>query len=118
MKKLYNYLAEITEILDADTFVLKIDVGFNISTKTHVRLYGINCPEISTKEGIAALSFIAPKIKVGDKILIATIKDKNDKYGRLLAIVWYGSDFDKCLNKELLESNNAVEFMQSKTQYW
>jgi micrococcal nuclease len=48
--KPYVYDAEITRVIDGDTFDFKIDLGFSINVKERLRLYGVNTPEIKGEE--------------------------------------------------------------------
>ena len=41
----YTYAARLERIIDGDTAVLLIDLGFDISTSQHVRFKGYNAPE-------------------------------------------------------------------------
>lgn len=46
MTPTYTYSAEVLRVIDGDTLDLRIDLGFRITTKQRVRLFGINTPEI------------------------------------------------------------------------
>ena len=54
---MYEYDATLVRVIDGDTYVLDIDLGFYVHTVQHVRLAGIDCPEHNTPEGIAAAVF-------------------------------------------------------------
>lgn len=77
-------------IYDADTLTLSIDLGLGVSKTETVRLYGIDAPEIrgsSRTMGLEARD--ALRLLVGDsRLRTTTIKDKKDKYGRYLAVLW------------------------------
>ena len=47
---MYRYKAILTRIVNGDTVDVKIDLGFDISTKKRIRLAGINAPESRRKE--------------------------------------------------------------------
>ena len=48
----YTYWATLERVIDGDTVVLNIDLGFNVTlTGVHMRIYGIDCPEKNTEEG-------------------------------------------------------------------
>ena len=48
MNKNYRYKAKLIRIIDGDTIVALIDLGFEIATRKKIRLYGINAPETRT----------------------------------------------------------------------
>ena len=89
---LQYYAAEFVRNYDGDTLTCNIDLGLGVVLQDQsIRLFGIDTPEIrgGTKESKArarrAKSFLASKLKPGDKFLIRTEQDKRGKYGRVLA---------------------------------
>ena len=103
------YNAEVKKIIDGDTLDVLIDLGFKIFKHDRIRLFGVNTPEIRTsnveekKMGLAAKEFVNQwLITVGNKVIIETIIDKGEKYGRILARVW--NEEGKCLNEDLIKS--------------
>src|SRR4030042_4747709 len=59
----YTYFAKLERVVDGDTLLINFDLGFFINLKEKVRLIGINAPEIDTKEGKEAASFIEKELK-------------------------------------------------------
>ncbi len=47
---MYNYNAKITNVVDGDTFDFEIDLGFGITYKNRLRLYGVDTPEVRGSE--------------------------------------------------------------------
>ena len=98
MKDLYCYRAIIKRIIDGDTFVVDIDCGFrNWIIGEKIRLYGINTPEIRTKDkeekakGLISKAEVVKMLPNNTEIIIQTYIDKNkDGFGRILATVWKG----------------------------
>lgn len=90
-KTLYHYNAKVVSVYDGDTCTVDIDLGLH--TWVHeekLRLNRINAPEVSGKErpeGLKSRDFLRSKIE-GKEILLETIKDKQEKYGRYLAEIW------------------------------
>ena len=85
---LYTYkVNQVLRVIDGDTIVVNIDLGFNLSLTQTIRIKGIDAPETRTidyKEkvrGIASKAFAATWFQ-GKQLLIKTTKD--DKYGRML----------------------------------
>jgi endonuclease YncB( thermonuclease family) len=53
----YKYHATAERIIDGDTFLARVDLGFYIFTTIHVRIRGMNAPEMtgaSRQAGAAA----------------------------------------------------------------
>lgn len=120
---LYFYKAEVKKIIDGDTLDIVIDLGFDTLRKTRVRLYGINTPESRTSNpeekllGLAAKEFVEQWIsRNNSKVKIQTILDKNEKYGRILALVW--NDDNKCLNEEMILNGYAREYFGVGDKTW
>lgn len=89
---LYLYKAHVTDVYDADTITVDIDLGF--STWIHderIRLARINAPEVRGKEkveGKEARDYLRKRI-LGKEILLRTIRstkgrDSKGKYGRYI----------------------------------
>ncbi len=91
MKKLFNYNAKVTNVVDGDTVDATVDLGFNVSTNVRIRLAGINAPEMKSSDKLeremAELSkkFLSEKILGKDILLDSTGKDK---YGRWVGILY------------------------------
>jgi micrococcal nuclease len=78
-------------VVDGDTIDVDIDLGFDISFSSRVRLAGIDTPESRTKDkaekvlGLEAKEYVKSKIKDAKDIVIKTEKmDSSEKYGRIL----------------------------------
>lgn len=121
----YTYVANLLHIVDGDTQDFLVhwsrDIGFDIVVrqeyKLRTRSYGINAPEInrpdSREAGLAARDFVVwwfGQYTVGGTCMLVTHKDAKEKYGRYLAEIW-SSDWAHCLNADLLNSGNAVEYL-------
>jgi micrococcal nuclease len=92
---IYIYKAELIRVIDGDTVALVIDLGFDTSRIERFRLYGIDAPEMRTKEGKAAKAWLEDAIRPPEPIYVQTIqlstKSKRDKYGRFLAVLYDGA---------------------------
>ena len=47
---MYEYSCEVKRVVDGDTVDVVLDLGFDISYSTRVRLYGIDTPESRTRD--------------------------------------------------------------------
>jgi micrococcal nuclease len=88
---LYHYKAIITEVYDGDTVTANIDLGFNIWLNDQkLRLYEINAPEvrgIERVQGEKSRNFLRGLV-LNKEVIIETIKDRKEKYGRYLVRIW------------------------------
>lgn len=120
---LHRYAAIVTGVYDADTITADIDLGFH--TWIHgerLRLFGIDAPEIQSREnvnisnqdkrkGIVARNALHEKI-YGKTVEICTIKQKTSnkdiqgKYGRYLARVFFNGEN---INEWLVKNDYAVK---------
>ncbi|OGX11846.1 MAG: hypothetical protein A2351_01320 [Omnitrophica bacterium RIFOXYB12_FULL_50_7] len=117
---LYTYRAWVVNVLDGDTLKVVVDLGFGVRSVQTLRLRGIDCPEIVSKEGKEAKEFVEKTLqipwngergtqaKAGAPILIKTVK--SDKYDRYLADVYLldAKGQEVYLNNLLLEQGHAV----------
>jgi len=106
---MYEYRAKILSVHDGDTCAVVIDFGCRITQEMTLRLYGINAPELSQKPmGQAARDYLRAMID-GKTVLVRTIKDKREKYGRYLAEIFVGDD-PVSVNRKMIEAGHATEY--------
>ena len=109
----YSYAATLVRVVDADTIDVVLDLGFHVTYATRLRLLGLNAPEMSTPEGVAArdwvVSWLARRARDG-RVRVISRKPEGDadKYGRYLAYII--SVDGSCLNKDLLSAGQAVPY--------
>jgi micrococcal nuclease len=106
----YVYHAQVIRVIDGDTIDIDIDLGFDIRVKTRVRMYGINTPEMTSKnleqrnKAEAAKEFLKSLIE-GKEVLLQAFK--HEKYGRYLANVYLG---DLNINQRLISEGYAIPY--------
>lgn len=86
---MYEYSARILSVHDGDTCTALVDLGFRISQEMPLRLNGINAPELSQPGGKEARDYLRSIID-GKQVVIFTVKDRKEKYGRYLADIVVG----------------------------
>ncbi len=100
-KVLYHYNAKIIDVYDGDTCTVDIDLGLHNWIKGEkLRLNRINAPELRGVErpkGLLSRDFLRSLI-LDEEVLIETIKDKKEKYGRYLAEIWLLDNKGKYIN--------------------
>jgi endonuclease YncB( thermonuclease family) len=99
----YLYWAQISNVVDGDTLVMNIDLGFNVIKKQRVRLAQIDAPEMGTDEGKKSYRFLRDLAANLGWLVIRT--NKIDIYGRYLADVFY-------LNKEGRNKGGQIEVFE------
>lgn len=112
---MYEYKAKVVNVVDGDTMDLDIDVGFEITIHTRVRLYGIDTPETRTKDrfekqqGLQAKEFVTNAVD-GKEVTVQT--HSQGKFGRYLAVIYYLKDGEMVnLNKELISTGHAKHYL-------
>lgn len=110
--------ATVLRVVDGDTLMLRLDLGWHISYETRCRLIAINAPELSTDEGVAARLWVIHKLSdagvhpMGSDTPepVTFVSHQLDKYGRPLGQVLVttpqGDSFD--LGLELMNAGHAV----------
>lgn len=82
---MYEYKAKVIRVVDGDTMICEIDVGFSIKIKERIRLRGINTPEVRGTEkkwGLEVKEIVRDIIE-GKDITLQVYK--KGKYGRYIA---------------------------------
>lgn len=105
----YEYQAEITRIVDGDTVHARLDLGCEVRIDLTLRLAGIDAPEMSTAAGHEAKAWLTERLSDlhHPPLLVLTLKDRTEKYGRYLASLWDG---DENINVEMIEAGHAVAY--------
>lgn len=88
---MFQYEAEILEVVDGDTLKVRIDLGFHVYIEETIRLARINTPEtVQYKaQGIfdPAKVFILEHAPIGSVCVVQITR--TEKYGRWLAELFY-----------------------------
>lgn len=114
---MYTYSAKVLNVVDGDTVDLEVDLGFSIKREDRFRLYGIDTPEIRAKDHVEKAAGLAAKARLkdlieGKDVIINTIKDKTDKYGRYLAVITIEDESQLTINinEKLVEEGLAKSY--------
>lgn len=111
---MYEYkVARLIDVVDGDTIDVQIDLGFDVSFSSRVRLNGIDTPESRTldlrekKMGLAAKEWLKHRLESAKNIVIKTEKpDSSEKYGRILGTVFVDGE-PLSLNDQLVKGGYA-----------
>lgn len=111
------YVKKVSKVVDGDTIDVDIDLGFDISFTSRVRLAGIDTPESRTSDkvekalGVEAKAFLKHAIDSANTVVIKTEKmDSSEKYGRILGWVFLDGS-DKSINEEMIKAGHAWGYL-------
>ncbi len=77
---MYQYEATVTRVIDGDTVVLDVDLGFGLHmTGQSFRLLGLNAREHNQEGGVQATSHLMSVLPAGSAVRILSVKP--DKFG-------------------------------------
>jgi micrococcal nuclease len=111
------YVKKITKVVDGDTIDVEIDLGFDISFSSRVRLAGIDTPESRTRDkaekalGLESKEYLAKHLKDAKSVVIKTEKiNSTEKFGRVLGWVYINGD-TVSLNDMMINDGYAWGYM-------
>jgi micrococcal nuclease len=115
---MYQYRAIVVKVSDGDTVVVDVDLGFELTQRHILRFYGLNTPELHSKNpeerirAVEARKFVVDRIPPTTEVELDTKKDKQEKYGRYLADIYFTDSQGnrQCLNKMLIDAGLADEY--------
>ena len=108
----WNYEAYCDRVVDADSIKMTVDLGFAVSKKVDVRLFGIDAPEMrgGTEETKAAAQLATSRVNelvpIGSKVFLRSLE--LDKFGRSLAVIILENG--DVVNDILLDERLAVRY--------
>ena len=114
---MYEYrVKQVLKIVDGDTIDVVIDLGFDISFTSRVRLAGIDTPESRTTDarekilGVEVKEYLKKALEGATDIVIRTEKvDSSEKYGRILGWLFVNKSTSS-LNMELVNKGYAWSY--------
>lgn len=121
----YVYRCSLLDVIDGDTLDLRIELGFHITHRARIRLAGVNTPETRSPyqterdAALEASQHVASWCAVrAEQLLVKTMKDGRDKFGRLLATL-IDQATGETLQDSLLAAGLAVPYDgQTKRKAW
>ena len=110
---MYEYGIKFKRVIDGDTFVCDIDLGFGIwLVDQHCRLFGVDTPEKNTEAGKAAAEaakeWFNSRQNTAERFSIQVLQ-KADKYGRRLVHVKTDKS-PSTLNVEIIKTLGTYEY--------
>lgn len=103
----YFYKVAIGDVHDGDTLAVVIDLGFWLAHTVHIRMAGINAPELATSAGPPARDALKAFIAAhAGQWTAQTYKTGEDKYGRWLATLFAPDGTN--VNQWMLDNGYAI----------
>ncbi|MGW0486173.1 thermonuclease family protein [Nonomuraea sp. NPDC003214] len=105
----YAYPADGLVVVDGDSLNARLTLGYGLELEAKLRLAGVNTPELKTAEGVDAAGWVRDWVAVRrGGLVVRTVKDRREKYGRLLASVEDAAGIS--LNEQLVAAGIAVPY--------
>jgi len=109
---MYEYrVKKVNKVVDGDTIDVDIDLGFDVTFSSRVRLNGIDTPESRTtdlnekKLGLECKEYLKHAISIAKVVVIQTEKpDSSEKYGRILGTLFLDG---VNLNQQMIDKGYA-----------
>lgn len=71
----FSYIGSVVRVIDADTLVLNLDLGFRVHVEIEGRINGVDAPELSTPEGKQARDQIITVVNMAQFVTVQSFKD-------------------------------------------
>lgn len=82
--------AEVTRVIDGDTFVARVELDFRVKVDITVRVRDLWEPEMDTPEGVAAKAALEARLAaVNNQVVLRSYKDRQS-FARWICDVWLG----------------------------
>lgn len=98
--------ATVVRVVDGDTLLLDLSLGWRITLQARCRLAKVDAPELATEEGQAARDFTVGLCPPGT--VVTFVSQQLDAYGRPLGTVRLPDG--SYLAERLLEAGHAVPY--------
>ena len=110
---MYKYKAKILDIIDNNTLVVEIDLGFNFYTKQKLRFFGAKVIDAGDNTvGQEARKWM--QFLIGSTVIITTLFNKRSKVGKTMGIVYTIDSLtgmpDRNINEELINRKYAIDY--------
>ena len=109
---MYNYRALLERVIDGDSCILRIDLGFRVWIHERFRLLGIDTPEPNAQDpavrtaAIAAKQFLESRL-AGQRLFIRSEKLlATDRYSGWLGMIWR-EDSEVSVNEQMIEAGHG-----------
>lgn len=104
-KDFYFYYGEMERVIDGDTILVKLELGFNIITRQRIRLRNVWSAEMDTNQGYSSFESLKAKLPPKTKLIVRS--RSKDIYGRYVGDVLY-SKKKTVTPEEIIDSGNYL----------
>ena len=110
----YLYAAAVERVVDGDTLILVVDLGFEVMKRQRVRLAGIDAPGLRERGGTEATAYVRDVLARVEFVMLHTVKV--DLHGRYVGHVFFAPGVEdkakvfakgRYLNQELVSKGLA-----------
>jgi len=116
---MWEYQIRINRVVDGDTVDARIDLGFKVHINVRIRVYGIDTPEVRTrdleekKRGKAASARIKEILSDADHVTVKSLGV--DKFGRCLGVLMVEAEGIKYnVAEQLISEGHGIEYYGGK----
>mgnify|MGYP003311382840 FL=1 len=113
---MYTYLCNTVRVIDGNTVDAIIDLGFNVTIRQRIKLYGVNVSDIRSTDETVKSKAMGSKNKLtellGNEFVCETMLNKRGKAGRIMGkLSRTNPDGTKTnINEELINQGFAERF--------
>ena len=112
---MYTYKCNTIRVIDGNTVDAIIDLGFNVTIRQRIKLYGINVSDVRSTDETVRQQAIASKVKLtellGNEFVCETIVNKRGKAGRIMGKLTTDNQGSKVdINQQLIDLGFAELF--------
>ena len=112
---MYTYQCNTIRVIDGNTVDAIIDLGFNVTIRQRIKLYGVNVQDIRSNDEQVRQQAIASKTKLtellGNEFVCETIVNKRGKAGRVMGKLSTNNQGSKVdINQQLIDLGFAERF--------
>lgn len=113
VEDLYLYKGDLIRVVDGDTLITLLDLGFSTWHKTRLRLARINCPEtrgVQKLQGLKAKNFVIEILNnlKEEKLLVKS--QRLDSFGRAIAEVYINQSGDWINLNDLIVAEGHAKY--------
>ncbi len=87
----FLYRCDVLRVIDGDTLLVHVDLGFSVIKLQRVRLSGVDAPAARTAAGKRAAQWVQEQLARAEAVVMRTEK-AGDVHGRYVAHVFYSGD--------------------------
>ena len=113
---MYTYQCNTIRVIDGNTVDAVIDLGFNVTIRQRIKLYGVNVDDIRSTDESKKNNAVVAKNKLtellGQEFVCETIMNKRGKAGRIMGKVFTldSGNSKTDVNQKMIEDGYAEKF--------